>query len=70
LVTSPVIRHEFTGVTVHHLTVNGDPAVLFRLGDKPYALMVLDVDRDGDRVSGVYSIVNPEKLRRLALPTI
>jgi RNA polymerase sigma-70 factor (ECF subfamily) len=35
--------------------------VLFA-GESPYAVMVMDLTADGEQVSGVYIVTNPEKL--------
>jgi RNA polymerase sigma-70 factor (ECF subfamily) len=43
--------------------VHGDPAVLLFADDAPFAVLVLEVR--GDRVGGVYSITNPDKLTRV-----
>ncbi|MEJ8672353.1 RNA polymerase sigma factor SigJ [Streptomyces sp. MS1.AVA.1] len=42
--------------------VNGDDAVVLFEGEEPYAVLVLDLTPDGDRVSGVYVVSNPDKL--------
>ncbi|MBO4256876.1 RNA polymerase sigma factor SigJ [Streptomyces griseorubiginosus] len=42
--------------------VNGDDAAVLFLGDSPYAVMVMDLTPDGDRVSDVYIVTNPDKL--------
>lgn len=42
--------------------VNGDDAVVLFRGGKPYAVLVLDLTPDGDRVCGVYVVSNPDKL--------
>ncbi|MEU6372382.1 RNA polymerase sigma factor SigJ [Streptomyces sp. NPDC046909] len=42
--------------------VNGDDAAVLFEGDEPYAVMVLDLTPEGDRVSDVYIVTNPEKL--------
>jgi len=42
--------------------VNGDDAAVLFEGDSPYAVMVMDLTPEGDRVSGVYIVTNPEKL--------
>ncbi|NUR60001.1 MAG: RNA polymerase subunit sigma-24, partial [Catenulispora sp.] len=31
-------------------------------GDSPYAVMVMDLTPEGDRVNGVYIVTNPDKL--------
>ena len=45
--------------------VNGDDAVVLFRGEEPYAVLVLDLTPDGDRVSGVYVVSNPDKLTHL-----
>ncbi len=42
--------------------VNGDDAAVLFEGDSPYAVMVMDLTPEGDQVSGVYIVTNPEKL--------
>ncbi|MFJ5642502.1 RNA polymerase sigma factor SigJ [Streptomyces sp. NPDC093223] len=47
---------------VHYRRVNGDDAAVLFTGDSPYAVMVMDLTPDGDRVRGVYVVTNPDKL--------
>ncbi|TDC75051.1 RNA polymerase sigma factor SigJ [Streptomyces hainanensis] len=47
--------------------VNGDPAALLFSGDAPFAVLVLDLTADGDRVTGVYSVTNPDKLSHVTV---
>ncbi|MGN9762332.1 RNA polymerase sigma factor SigJ [Streptomyces sp. SD31] len=42
--------------------VNGDDAAVLFEGEEPYAVLVLDLTPDGERVSGVYVVSNPDKL--------
>jgi RNA polymerase sigma factor (sigma-70 family) len=42
--------------------VNGDDAAVLFEGDSPYAVMVMDLTPEGDQVSGVYIVSNPDKL--------
>ncbi|MDC0769067.1 sigma-70 family RNA polymerase sigma factor [Streptomyces sp. HD] len=42
--------------------VNGDDAAVLFQGEEPYAVLVLDLTPDGERVSGVYVVSNPDKL--------
>jgi RNA polymerase sigma-70 factor (ECF subfamily) len=42
--------------------VNGDDAAVLFDGDSPYAVMVMDLSPDGDRISGIYVVTNPDKL--------
>ncbi|MFD0201657.1 MULTISPECIES: RNA polymerase sigma factor SigJ [Saccharothrix] len=50
-------------VDVRFRRVHGDPAVLLFADDAPFAVLVLEVR--SDRVGGVYSITNPDKLTRV-----
>ncbi|MFE1858019.1 sigma-70 family RNA polymerase sigma factor [Streptomyces anandii] len=47
---------------IHYRRVNGDDAAVLFTGDTPYAVMVMDLTPDGDRVSGVYLVTDPAKL--------
>jgi RNA polymerase sigma factor (sigma-70 family) len=42
--------------------VNGDDAAVLFDGESPYAVMVMDLTPEGDQVSGIYIVTNPEKL--------
>ncbi|MFJ9905603.1 RNA polymerase sigma factor SigJ [Streptomyces sp. NPDC101152] len=42
--------------------VNGDEAAVLFQGESPYAVMVMDLTPEGDRVSDVYIVTNPDKL--------
>jgi RNA polymerase sigma-70 factor (ECF subfamily) len=47
---------------LRHRRVNGDDAaVLFDHGS-PYAVIVLDLTPEGDRVSNLFVVTNPDKL--------
>ena len=50
---------------VRYRTVNGDPSALLLSGDTPFAVIVLEVE--GDQVTGIYAVTNPDKLARLAV---
>lgn len=47
---------------LRHRRVNGDDAVVLFQGEEPYAVLVLDLTPDGERVCGVYVVGNPDKL--------
>ncbi|MDN3026804.1 RNA polymerase sigma factor SigJ [Streptomyces sp. S.PB5] len=47
---------------LRYRSVNGDDAAVLFEGDEPYAVMVMDLTPEGDRVSDVYIVTNPEKL--------
>jgi len=53
------------GLGVRYRQVNGDPAALLFAGDAPFAVIVLDLTPDGDQVSGIYTVTNPDKLSRV-----
>lgn len=52
-------------VEIRYRTVNGDPSAVLFSEESPFAVMVLDLGPDGDSVSGVYAVINPEKLSRI-----
>ncbi|MEU0333591.1 RNA polymerase sigma-70 factor [Streptomyces sp. NPDC006193] len=58
-----VARSGLAGLTLRLIEANGGPAVLVLAGDKPDTLFQLDI-ADG-RVTSVYVIRNPDKLRTL-----
>ncbi|WP_210587211.1 RNA polymerase sigma factor SigJ [Streptomyces sp. GESEQ-35] len=62
LLTSYRARGGAQGLELRHRRVNGDEAVVLFQGDDPYAVMVMDLTPEGDRVSGVYIVSNPDKL--------
>lgn len=52
-------------IDVRYRTVNGDPSALLFADDAPFAVMVIDLTQDGNQVSGIYVVTNPEKLSRI-----
>jgi RNA polymerase sigma factor (sigma-70 family) len=50
------------GLEIAYRNVNGDPSALLLAGDAPFAVVVLDLTPDGDRVCGIYAVANPDKL--------
>ncbi|GHF01136.1 RNA polymerase sigma24 factor [Amycolatopsis deserti] len=50
---------------IRYRRVNGDPSALLFSGDSPFAVLVLDLTPAGDRVRGIYSVTNPDKLTRI-----
>ena len=57
-------RHRLGGATLRRVEVNGQPgAMVLDAEDRTIAVMALDIA--GDRVQGVRSVVNPEKLGHL-----
>lgn len=47
---------------VEYRTVGGDAAAVVFRGDSPYVVMVMDLTPEGDQVSDVYIVTNPDKL--------
>ena len=50
---------------IRYRAVNGDPSALLLSGDTPFAVIVLEVE--GDQVTGIFAITNPDKLARVAV---
>jgi RNA polymerase sigma-70 factor (ECF subfamily) len=53
-------------LAVRYRTVNGDPSAVIFSDDSPFAVMVLDLDPEDDRVRGIYGVTNPDKLSGLS----
>ncbi|MBF6220635.1 RNA polymerase sigma factor SigJ [Nocardia abscessus] len=53
------------GLNIRYSRVAGDPCALVFSGAGPLAIVVVDLTPDGDRISGIYSITNPDKLNGL-----
>ncbi|MEU1564101.1 hypothetical protein ABZ504_27260, partial [Streptomyces mirabilis] len=51
-----------SGFDLRYRRVNGDDSAVLFEGESPYAVMVMDLTADGEQVSGVYIVTNPEKL--------
>lgn len=50
---------------VQFRTVNNGPAAVLVRGDSTFAVMVLDLAPDGEHISSVLTVVNPDKLSRI-----
>ncbi|MFI6081597.1 sigma-70 family RNA polymerase sigma factor [Streptomyces sp. NPDC051217] len=50
------------GLTVRYVNVHREPAVLLFAGDRLHTVVVLELTPAGDRVSGIYGVVDPENL--------
>lgn len=50
------------GLDIRYRRAGGDPCALVFTGDSPLAVVVVDLAPDGDRITGIYSITNPDKL--------
>jgi RNA polymerase sigma-70 factor (ECF subfamily) len=64
LIVGDADRRPIPSLDVRYRTVNGDPSALLLSGDTPFAVIVLDVD--GDQITGIYAVTNPDKLSHLA----
>jgi RNA polymerase sigma factor (sigma-70 family) len=51
---------------LHHRRVNGDDAAVLYEDGTPYAVMVMDLTPEGDRIHDVYIVTNPEKLTHVS----
>jgi RNA polymerase sigma-70 factor (ECF subfamily) len=58
-------RRPIPGLRVDYRLVNGDFSLMLLSHETPFSVIVLDPTPEGDRVRGVYSITNPEKLARV-----
>ncbi|MGA9335445.1 MAG: RNA polymerase sigma-70 factor [Rudaea sp.] len=54
-------------LTRHVVSINGKPGLLMCLDNDP--VLVISIDTDGTRILGVYTVLNPEKLRGIAIPS-
>jgi RNA polymerase sigma-70 factor (ECF subfamily) len=52
-------------VDVRYRTVNGDPTAVLFADDAPFAVMVIDLTPDGEQVSEIYAVTNPDKLSHI-----
>jgi len=58
-------RRPVPSLGIRYRAVNGDPSALLLSGDTPFAVIVLEVE--GDQVTGIFAITNPDKLARVAV---
>ncbi|MFF0343354.1 RNA polymerase sigma factor SigJ [Kribbella sp. NPDC004875] len=65
LIIGDRVRRPVPSLGVEYRTVNGDPSALLLTGDTPYAVIVLEVE--GEQVTGIYAITNPDKLAHLVV---
>jgi RNA polymerase sigma factor (sigma-70 family) len=52
-------------LVVRYRTVNGDPSAVIFADDSPYAVMVLELSPEDDRIRGIYGVTNPDKLSHI-----
>ncbi|MEU9899933.1 RNA polymerase sigma factor SigJ [Streptomyces phaeochromogenes] len=67
LLTSYAGRGEPHGLDIRYRRVNGDDSAVLFAGESPYAVVVMDLTPEGDRVSGLYIVSNPDKLTHVHL---
>ncbi|WAU83561.1 RNA polymerase sigma factor SigJ [Streptomyces sp. Qhu-G9] len=67
LLTAHASRHGVQHLDIRYRRVNGDDSAVLFEGRSPYAVMVMDLTPEGDRVSGVYIVSNPDKLTHVHL---
>ncbi|MFI6299374.1 sigma-70 family RNA polymerase sigma factor [Nonomuraea sp. NPDC050790] len=53
-------------VGIRDVHVNGEPAAVVMVDEKPFLLLVVDLLPGGDRIGGIYVVTNPDKLLRLS----
>ncbi|MFE2351549.1 sigma-70 family RNA polymerase sigma factor [Kitasatospora cineracea] len=53
------------GIRVQWATTNGDPSAVLFVGTAPFAVLVLDLSADGEQVTDIYFVTNPDKLARV-----
>ncbi|MFC9078290.1 RNA polymerase sigma factor SigJ [Streptomyces sp. NPDC057062] len=51
-----------SGLDIRYRRVNGDESAVVFDGDAPYAVMVMDLTPDGEQISDVFIVTNPDKL--------
>ncbi len=61
------VRTWADGRTIEPATVNGEPGLLVRDGDRLIA--TLSIATDGERIRAVYAVINPDKLRSAVTET-
>jgi len=67
LLTSYAGRGAPQGLDIRYRRVNGDDSAVLFTGESPYAVLVMDLTPEGDRVSGLYIVSNPDKLTHVHL---
>lgn len=50
---------------IRYRHVNGDPSAVVFSEESPYAVIVMDLTPEGDKVRGIYAVTNPDKLARV-----
>ncbi|MGN9846421.1 sigma-70 family RNA polymerase sigma factor [Nonomuraea sp. H19] len=50
------------GLEIRYRRAGGDPCALIFFGDSPRGVVIVDLTPGGDRIAGIYSVTNPDKL--------
>ena len=58
-------RRKVRDFDIRYRMVNGDASAVLFADDEPFTFMVLDLTPDGERVAGIYTVRNPDKLTHL-----
>ena len=60
-----VWRPYLARVTHHYVSINGEPGILVCVDGEPKSAM--SIDTDGERILAIYAVLNPDKLKGIAL---
>jgi RNA polymerase sigma-70 factor (TIGR02957 family) len=58
-------RRRQKDLDIRYRIVNGDVSAVFFADDEPFTFMVLDLTPDSEKVTGIYTVRNPDKLTHL-----
>jgi DNA-directed RNA polymerase specialized sigma24 family protein len=53
------------GLDIRYRQINGAPSAVLFSGDTPFAALTLDLSPDGEQISGIYLVSNPDKLSHI-----
>jgi RNA polymerase sigma-70 factor (ECF subfamily) len=53
------------GLDIRYRRVNGDQSAVVFVENAPFAVLVVDLNPEGDQVRGIYAVTNPDKLARI-----
>ena len=69
--TARLSPDDLAALELHHLQVNHQAAVLVLVADEPEVLLAIDTETgpDGDRISHIWAVVNPDKLSTVLAAT-
>ncbi|HEY2782017.1 MAG TPA: RNA polymerase sigma-70 factor [Steroidobacteraceae bacterium] len=61
-----VWRHYLSRLTYRIVNINGEPGLLMYVDDKAFS--TISIETDGERILAVYTVLNPDKLGKVAPP--